>query len=99
MQPASAGIGDNKTVTTAITGPQTTVMKLAGRNSSILHGELMGILSGIVLADDSNHNATPLLYTDHLNTVRIVQDVRSMADQEPRLRRMSGRSYYQWILL
>ena len=98
MQPAAAGIGDNRTVTTAVTGPQTTVMKLTGRSSSILHGELMGILSGIVLANDSNHPTTPLLYTDHLNSVRLIEDIRTLVDQEPRLRRMNGRSYYRWIL-
>jgi hypothetical protein len=66
MIPASAGPLDDKSVTSAITGPHTIVMKLLGRNLSILHGELVGIIGGLVLSDSQNDST--VIYTDHLNS-------------------------------
>ena len=56
MLPASAGPLDDKSVTSAITGPHTIVMKLRGRNISILHGELVGIIGGLVLSDSQDNS-------------------------------------------
>ncbi|KAJ7176386.1 hypothetical protein C8R43DRAFT_872728 [Mycena crocata] len=39
-----------------------------------------------------------ILYTDHLNSVRLIDDSQTQIDQHPRLRGMNGRSYYRWIL-
>lgn len=96
MLPASAGPLDDKSVTSAITGPHTIVMKLRGRNISILHGELVGIIGGLVLSD-SQDNST-VIYTDHLNSTRLIDDSRTSANIEARIRHMNGRSYYKWIL-
>ncbi|KAJ7146761.1 hypothetical protein C8R44DRAFT_827281 [Mycena epipterygia] len=41
--------------------------------------------------------STPRLYTDYLNVVNFIQDARSMINQDAKLRRMNGRSYYRWI--
>ncbi|KAJ7166150.1 hypothetical protein C8R46DRAFT_900122 [Mycena filopes] len=96
MLPAAAGILDPKSVTSALTGPATLVLKIEGHNVSILQGELVGLIMALILspADD----ATSVLYTDHLNSVRLIDDSRTVVDQYHRLRTMNARSYYRWIL-
>lgn len=100
MVPSTAGVLDTKTVIGAATGTQTLAMRVSGKNISILHGELIGMISALVLSkftrnDDQNNHR---LLTDHLNTVRLVNDSQSNVDQTPRLRFMNGRSYYRWLL-
>jgi hypothetical protein len=96
MIPAAASILDNKSVTAALTGLKTLVMKIEGRNVSILHGELMGLITALALSNPSD-NAS-VLYTDHLNSVRLIEDSRTAVEQQTRLRGMNGRAYYRWIL-
>jgi hypothetical protein len=95
MTPASAGILDNKTVTATITGPVSLALKLEGRNISILHGELISLTMGLILTDPSSHS---ILYTDHLNSVCLIDDSKTIVDQKPRLQHMNSHSYYRWIL-
>ncbi len=71
MIPSSAGVLDSKTVIGAATGTQALVMRVPGNNILILHGELIGMISALVLSnrtrtDDRNSHR---LLTDHLNTV------------------------------
>ena len=96
MIPATSGIGDDKSVTAAITGPQTVVVRLRGRNTFVLHGELIGLIMGLVLSEDEDLNQK--LFTDHLNSVCFIDDTRTCISQEIHLRGMNGRSYYRWIL-
>ena len=42
MIPAASGLGDDKSVTAALTGPKTVILRLNGHNLTILHGEPMG---------------------------------------------------------
>jgi Reverse transcriptase (RNA-dependent DNA polymerase) len=93
MTPASSGISDSKSITAAVTGPATLVLRVLDRNSSILQGEQMGLLAALVLADPS-----PQIYTDHLNSTMLIEDSRSAINLDRRLRGMNGRSYYRWIL-
>jgi hypothetical protein len=95
MIPAASGIGDPKSVTAALTGPSTLALRISGRNVSILQGELMGIIAGLLMASDSPVSTT--LHSDHLNSVRFIEDFRSRVGQEAKLRYMNGRSYYRWI--
>jgi hypothetical protein len=95
MIPAAASTFDDKSVTAAITGPRTLVLKIEGRNISILHGELVGIILALTLSDPK---VPSTLYTNHLNSVRIIDDSKTIIDQAPRLRTLNGRSYYRWIL-
>ena len=95
MIPSSAGLLDTKSVVGAATGTRTLAMKIPGRNISILHGELAGLITALVL---SKRARNVRLLTDHLNTVRLVDDSRTGIDQVPRLRYMNGRSYYRWLL-
>jgi hypothetical protein len=96
MIPAAASAFDNKSVTAAITGPSTLVLKIDGRNVSILHGELMGIIAALSLSDPGDNDS--ILYTDHLNSVRLIDDSKTAVDQQTKLRGMNGRAYYRWIL-
>ena len=102
MVPAAVGITEPKTVIGVATGTSTLALRVLGRNVSILHGELVGLITALVLsgkthnAQDPNNNIT--LLTDHLNSVRLIHDNNSSINQEPRLRNMNGRSYYRWIM-
>src|SRR6202042_63811 len=95
MIPAASGIGDYKSVTAALTGPSTLVLRILGRNISILQGELVGLIAGLLMASRKTQSST--LHSDHLNSVRLIQDLRSKVGQENKLRSMNGRSYYRWI--
>jgi hypothetical protein len=68
MVPVVSGIGDPKSVTAALTGPLTLALRISGRNVSILQGELMGIVAGLLMALESPLSTT--LHSDHLNSVR-----------------------------
>ena len=100
MIPSSAGVLDPKTVVGAATGSRTLAMKIPGSNISILHGELGGLILALVLSDDTGTASRCIrrLLTDHLNTVRLVEDSQSGVDQTAHLRFMNGRSYYRWLL-
>jgi hypothetical protein len=95
MVPATSGLGDPKSVTAALTGPKTIILQLDGRNISILQGELIGLIMGLILSSSGTEDA--ILYSDHMNSVHFIEDSRSSISQEKRLRNMNGRSYYRWI--
>ena len=96
MIPATSGIGNDKSVTAAITGPQTITVRLHGRNLCVLHGELIGLVMGLILSNNETPNHK--LFTDHLNSVRFIDNSRTSINQENCLRNMNGRSYYRWIM-
>ena len=96
MIPAASGLGDAESVTAAVTGPDTIVLRLNGQNLSILQGELMGQIMGLILSSAVPKDTS--LYSDLLNSVRLIEDSRSSISQDARLRNMNGRSYYRWIL-
>jgi hypothetical protein len=93
MIPAASTITDHKSITAAVSGPVSLVLRIAHRNASILQGEQMGLISALVLAESS-----PQVYTDHLNSTQLIDDSRTAVNQDRRLRSMNGRSYYRWIL-
>ncbi|KAF8149798.1 hypothetical protein B0H34DRAFT_678763 [Crassisporium funariophilum] len=96
MIPAAAGILDKKSVTTALTGPCTLILKIPGRNISILQGEQMGIIMALILSDPTKPDTKP--YTDHLNSVRLISDSDTTRNASISLRHMNSRSYYQWMV-
>ncbi|KAJ7228423.1 hypothetical protein GGX14DRAFT_530225 [Mycena pura] len=73
MIPAAAGILDPKSIIAAVTGPQTIVLRIDGRNSSILQGELIGIIAGLIMSDGPGSS----LFTDHQNSTRLIDDSRT----------------------
>ncbi|KAJ7853588.1 hypothetical protein B0H13DRAFT_1642863 [Mycena leptocephala] len=68
MIPAAAGILDSKSITAAITGPRTLVLRI--------DGELIGLIAGLILSSNNGH-LEPSLYTDHLNSTRLIDDSRT----------------------
>jgi len=99
MKPASATMEDDKIVIGAAMGPSTLVLKIPGRNISILHGEQIGLITALILAGRISSDMRQQLLTDHLNSVRLIEDSQSNVSQTPCLHNMYGRSYYRWILL
>ncbi|KAJ7868230.1 hypothetical protein B0H14DRAFT_3585894 [Mycena olivaceomarginata] len=54
---------------------------------------------GLVLCDDTaNQHRMPHLYSDHQNSVDLLDDIRCGIAEDTRLRGMNGRSLYRWIL-
>jgi hypothetical protein len=100
MLPSSAGVLDPKTVVGAATDAQTLAMKVLGTNISILHGELIGLILALILSSDtgSANGSEHLLLTDHLNTIRLIEDAQTGVNQTMQLCFMNGRSYYRWLL-
>lgn len=96
MIPASASQFDHKSVTAVVTGRKTVCLKLSGCNISILHGELIGLITGLIISHNGPINA--LIHTDHLNSVRLIDDSRTTINLESKLRHMNARSYYRWLL-
>jgi hypothetical protein len=50
---------------------------------------------GLLLALTNLSSST--LFSDHLNSVHLIEDLRSKVGQENKLRSMNGRFYYRWI--
>ncbi|KAK0219084.1 hypothetical protein IW262DRAFT_1462703 [Armillaria fumosa] len=96
MIPATAGALDVKTITAAISGPTSIAVLVMGRNNSILHGELMGLIMDHLLSQ--SWQGAQKLFSDHLNSVRITHDSKSSGGNEARLRHIPARSYYRWII-
>lgn len=96
MIPAAVGITEKKSIVAATTGRQTLVLWVLGKNRSILHGEQMGLISALLLAQNQAGSTT--IFTDHLNSVHLVLDSKTTVDQRPRLRHMNGHSYYRWMI-
>jgi hypothetical protein len=92
MVPTAASIFDNKSVTAAVTGPRTLVLKIDRRNISILHGKLIGIILALTLSDPA---VPSTLYTDHLNSVHIIDDSKAIIDQAPLILQMDTRPYHK----
>ncbi|KAF8870995.1 hypothetical protein CPB85DRAFT_1353169, partial [Mucidula mucida] len=96
--PASAGLLDPKTLIAAVTGPRTLVMRVAGTAKSILHAEVFAQIMDSLIATDIDNMGRHRLLTDHMNSVRLVDDSQTVVDIQPRLRNLPGRSYYRWLL-
>ena len=92
---------EEKSITGVATGQKTSVMRIPNHNVSILQGEQLGLIIALILSENSNlthQYERGRLLTDHLNSVRLIEDHKSGVSQTARLRYMNGRSYYRWIL-
>ena len=73
-------------------------MRIPGRNVSILHGEQLGLIITLILSQapgtsqPANSPKADRLLTDHLNSVRLIEDGQTEISQGPRLRYMNSRS-------
>ncbi|KAJ7234955.1 hypothetical protein C8J57DRAFT_1573080 [Mycena rebaudengoi] len=95
MQPASATLSEDRTGTAAVTGLVTLVLQLKDRNLSILHGELTGHILAFVFCDPQRRAQS---YSDHQNSVNLIDEIQLGTSQDSRLRHMNGRAYYRRIL-
>jgi hypothetical protein len=92
MMPANASVIEDKTITGAATGKRALVMRVPGRNVSILQGEQLGLILALVLSGNSSQIEAQQrrILTDHLNSVRLIEDSHTQISQVPRLRYMNG---------
>jgi len=93
MKLASATIEDDKVVFGAATGASTLVLKILGCNISILHSEQVGLIIALILAGQTSCDVQYLL-TNHLNSVRLIEDSQSNVSQISCLHNMNGQLYY-----
>lgn len=95
MTPALATILDDKSITGAATRTKSLVMRIPGHNVSILHEEQLGLIIALTLSQTSGNTSstsqkTHRLLTDHLNSVRLIEDSQTEVSQIPRLHYMNG---------
>ncbi|KZV89037.1 hypothetical protein EXIGLDRAFT_722026 [Exidia glandulosa HHB12029] len=95
MTPAAAARHQDRSVTSAVTGPATLVLKVKSRAASILHGEVMALVAASILSANPHHT----ILSDHQNSVRLLQDPSFLAGDDKRIRHANGRSYYRWLQL
>ena len=88
MTPAASGIRDPKSVMAALTGLLMMVLQILGRNILILQEELVGLIAGLMMTSGDTQSTT--LYTDHLNPIQFINDLRLRVGQENKLRTMNG---------
>ena len=72
---AAAGILDDKLVTKAAIGSKSLALKVLGYNVSILHGELVGLIVSLILAENNVTDNLMIILINHLNSVRLVDDI------------------------
>ena len=78
--------------------PTNASTKISGIEASILQGELTGLISTSLLCNDSNEGPPQTLYTDHKNSVHLIDDLHTnTALTSKKLRHMNARSYYRWL--
>ena len=68
-----------------------------GRSATILHGELYGILLATLLSTSSSPTAPLPIYTDHLNSVNILNDAMLKPPPPHAWSSLPARSMYRWI--
>ncbi|KAF5347864.1 hypothetical protein D9758_013810 [Tetrapyrgos nigripes] len=98
MIPVSAGLFDQKSILSAITGPRTLVLKVTNMSASITHGELLGLVLGSLLSKSLTQTMTSTLHSDALYCIQTLENCKMDVNQLFKLRHMNGRSYYRWIL-
>ncbi|KAK7014070.1 hypothetical protein VNI00_019432 [Paramarasmius palmivorus] len=98
MIPAAAGILDKKSVTSAVVGPLSCVMKVEGVNANVLHGEIVGLIASTILSTNCSTDLPATIHSDHLNAIRIVNTILFDRSDLTKIRRVNGRSYYRWLL-
>ena len=91
---AAAGILDDKSVTGAAIGSRSLALRVPGHNVSILHGEQIRLMISLILAGNIVTDDLVTILTDHLNSVRLVDDSPTKVSQLPHLCHMNGWSYY-----
>lgn len=97
MIPAAASLFNHKSITAAVTGNKTVCLKLSSQNISILHDELIGLITGLIILHDSLINV--LIHTDYLNSVRLIDNSCTTTNLESKLWHMNAWLYYCWLLV
>lgn len=96
MASAAASWRDPKSVTATVTGPKMFALKVMGKLASNLQGEIMGIISALMVASANANNLT--IFTDHLNSTQLLDDAQSKLGSVWKLQNMNSQPYYQWAI-
>jgi hypothetical protein len=56
----------------------------------------MGLIAGLIVADPENPQG--MIYTNHLNSVQILDNSHTPVDIQACLQHMNGHSYYHWMI-
>jgi hypothetical protein len=97
MAPATARLHEPRVVTSAVIGDRVAVFRHVDRTTSILHGEVFALVAARVLQARNNANSGGHIYSDHLNSVRLITDTQ-INEMDKKLRSMNGRALYRWYL-
>ena len=78
-------IGASLSVMSAVIGSVHLASRIMGMSAASNHGEVLALIIASILASSSTSSSSstpssilsPLIYSDHLHSVRLIQDVRS----------------------
>jgi len=82
--------------TAAIVGPATAAFKLTGQYGSSLHAERLGLIAGFLNA--RKHSGESTILTDHLNSVRDIERIRSPYYEHDGWKPRPEHELYRWML-
>lgn len=94
MKPAAAKWNEQRVVTAAVVGEKAISVKLLGTVPNVTHGEVTALVLASVLMERGKEHR---LYTDHLNSKRLIDELKNLPDPEARLRNTPIRALYRWL--
>lgn len=83
--------------TAAVVGPGRAAFKILGCPTSSLHGELLGLIAALVATKREDGDPQAHIITDHLTTVRRLQDMRQPDFDTFRWRRFPASEWHMWL--
>jgi hypothetical protein len=93
-RPSSAKWGKKMMVVSAVVGPKRLRTVSSLLSHTIFQAEATAIAYQTELMTEKTSN---VVYSDHLNSLRLLADLRNSTTSSHKMRKMPGRSIYKWI--
>ena len=89
---------DSPSVIASVFGPSSVAFHFNASSHNIIHAEIFGLILAAILAISQNSPLPVRILTDHLNSVRLLQDARFFPLPSHFWNAVSGRAFYQWLI-
>ena len=93
-RPSTAKWGEKRTVVSAVVGPRGLRTASSILSHTIFQAEATAIAYQTELMEKGDNHT---VYSDHLNSLRLISDLTNSSTSSHKLRKMPGRSIYKWI--
>ena len=84
-------------MTSAIVDPQPVVLRVSGTNASSIHGEVMALIAAGLVISAHFSSTSHAVHSDHLQSIRLIEDIRSDTLPPNFWAHKPARSYYRWL--